>query len=162
TSGGAACACTGSNAGVWSWSRSGSSISRESEEDAMPIKKRASKPKARRPTSRRQPAAAAADVPQFFRLNVEEADRDAAEEFYSSLLGVQGRKQAGSRCYYRCGPVTLSVLDVSTARAPQPLPKALYFTVKDLDSAFSRAQKLGCLSREDVHDAPGGGIVVRP
>ncbi|MEI9973844.1 MAG: VOC family protein [Ignavibacteriota bacterium] len=40
--------------------------------------------------------------------------------------------------------------------------KALYFTVKDLESAFARAQELNCLSAESVHDAPGGGIVVRP
>lgn len=40
--------------------------------------------------------------------------------------------------------------------------KALYFTVKDLEATYERAKALKCLSREDVHDAPGGGIVVRP
>jgi hypothetical protein len=34
--------------------------------------------------------------------------------------------------------------------------------VKNLEPAFERAKALGCLSREDVHDSPGGGIVVRP
>ena len=58
--------------------------------------------------------------------------------------------------------MTLSVLDVSSVREPHPAAKALYFTVRDLDAAFERARTLGCLSREDVHDAPGGGIVVRP
>jgi len=29
-------------------------------------------------------------------------------------------------------------------------------------SIFERAKSLGSLSRESVHDAPGGGIVVRP
>ncbi|MGZ4561898.1 MAG: hypothetical protein ACXVXJ_13185, partial [Mycobacteriaceae bacterium] len=47
-------------------------------------------------------------------------------------------------------------------REPHPAAKALYFTVRDLDAAFERARALVCLSREDVHDAPGGGIVVRP
>ena len=76
---------------------------------------------------------------------------------------MAGRKQAGSRCYFECGPVTLSVLDVSAAGSlPHPAAKALYFTVKDLEAAFERARALGCLSRESVHDAPGGGIVVRP
>jgi len=102
------------------------------------------------------------DVPQFFRLNVEVGDLDVAAAFYSNILGVQGRKQPGHRCYFQCGPVTLQVLDVSSIRQPHPAAKALYFTVKNLETAFDRARALDCLSREDVHDAPGGGIVVRP
>jgi predicted enzyme related to lactoylglutathione lyase len=102
------------------------------------------------------------DVPQFFRLNVEVGDLEKAIAFYTKLLDVLGRKQAGARCYFECGPVTLSVLDVSSLGAPHPAAKALYFTVRDLDAAFERARELDCLSRESVHDAPGGGIVVRP
>jgi predicted enzyme related to lactoylglutathione lyase len=104
----------------------------------------------------------AGDIPQFFRLNIEVGDLNAAIPFYSKLLGIEGRKQAGSRCYFECGPVTLQVLDVSSAHEPHPGTKALYFTVHDLEAAHERARELGCLSRESVHDAPGGGIVVRP
>ena len=102
------------------------------------------------------------DAPQFFRLNIEVANLDAAIDFYSKLLDMQGRKQPGARVYFNAGPVTLQVVDVSSVGAPHTAAKALYFTVKDLDAAFARAQALGCLSQESVHDAPGGGIVVRP
>jgi len=102
------------------------------------------------------------DVPQFFRLNLEVGDLKSAIGFYTKLLGVEGRKQAGSRCYFNCGPVTLQVLDVSSSREPHPAAKALYFTVNDLEEVYQRAKVLGSLSAEDVHDAPGGGIVVRP
>jgi predicted enzyme related to lactoylglutathione lyase len=102
------------------------------------------------------------DIPQFFRLNIEVGDLPSAISFYSKLLGIEGRKQAGARCYFECGPVTLQVLDVSSAHPPHPAAKALYFTVSDLEAAFERAVSLQCLSRESVHDAPGGGIVVRP
>jgi len=102
------------------------------------------------------------DVPQFFRLNVEVGNLDEAVNFYSKLLGLQGRKQPGARCYFECGAVTLSVIDVSSVGSPHTAAKALYFTVKDLEAAFERAKELGCLSQESVHDAPGGGIVVRP
>ena len=102
------------------------------------------------------------DVPQFFRLNVEVGDLDAAISFYTNLLGIQGRKQPGQRCYFECGPVTLQVLDVSSNGQPHPAAKALYFTVENLEATFDRAKALSCLSREDVHDAPAGGIVVRP
>lgn len=100
-----------------------------------------------------------ADVPQFFRLNIEVADLDAAADFYSKLLGLQGRRQPGSRIYFNAGPVTLQVLAV---KEPHTAAKALYFTVEDLEAAFERAKALNCLSQESVHDAPGGGIVVRP
>lgn len=102
------------------------------------------------------------DVPKLFRLNVEVGDLSAAISFYTKLLGVEGRKQAGSRCYFNCGPVTLQVLDVSSSSQPHPAAKSLYFTVNDLEAAFERATTLKCLSKEHVHDAPGGGIVVRP
>jgi len=123
-----------------------------------------SKSAARKParTKGTKRKAGRADVPQFFRMNVEVGDLDAAIDFYRTLLGVAGRKQAGARCYFECGPVTLQVLDVSSARSPHPAAKALYFTVRDLEAPFERARALGCLSRENVHDAPGGGIVVRP
>jgi predicted enzyme related to lactoylglutathione lyase len=104
----------------------------------------------------------AADVPQVFRLNIEVENLDRAAEFYAELLGTTGRKQAGSRCYFDCGAVTLQVVDVSSAGDCHPLPKALYFTVKDLDAVFARARALGCVSAEAVHGAPGGAIAVRP
>ena len=102
------------------------------------------------------------DVPQFFRMNIEVGDLAAAISFYTRLLGIEGRKQPGSRCYFNCGPVTLQVVDVTKSHQPHPAAKALYFTVKDLEAAYERARALGCLSQEDVHDKPGGGIVVRP
>ncbi len=90
------------------------------------------------------------DVPKFFRLNIEVGDLKSAISFYTKLLGIEGRKQAGSRCYFNCGPVTLQVLDVSSLGQPHPATKALYFTVNDLAAAFERARTLQCLSREDV------------
>src|SRR5262245_4834681 len=101
---------------------------------------------ARRPTARTP--AARPDVPQFFRLNIEVGNLDEADRFYGTLLGLRGRRQAGSRVYFQAGPVTLQVVDVSTHGRPHPAAKALYFTVRDLDAAFARAQALGCLSRE--------------
>jgi predicted enzyme related to lactoylglutathione lyase len=102
------------------------------------------------------------DVPSLFRINVEVGNLDQAANFYGKLFGLEGRKQAGSRCYFTCGPVTLQVLDVSSLGKPHPAAKALYFTVNDLDAIFARAKALGCVSREDVHGASGGTISVRP
>ena len=102
------------------------------------------------------------DVPSLFRINVEVRDLDEAATFYGKLLGIVGRKQAGSRCYFTCGPVTLQVVNVSSVRTPHPAAKALYFVVNDLDAIFRRAKSLRCLAPEDVHGSPGGKISVQP
>jgi hypothetical protein len=84
------------------------------------------------------------DIPQFFRLNIEVGDLKSAISFYTRLLGIDGRKQAGSRCYFECGPVTLQVLDVSSERQPHSAAKALYFTVDNLEPVYHRAKTLKC------------------
>jgi len=126
-------------------------------------KKQASTKKTvKRVTTAKPNTKASSDVPTLFRINIEVGDLDEAADFYSKLLGTIGRKQAGSRCYFTCGPVTLQVVDVSSSGKPHPAAKALYFTVKDLDAIFERAKALGCLSREEVHGVSGGQISVRP
>lgn len=102
------------------------------------------------------------DVPALFRINVEVGNLGEAVEFYGKLFGHVGRLQAGSRCYFSCGPVTLQIVDVSSVRNPHPAAKALYFVVNNLDAVFQRAQSLNCLSSEEVHGEPGGQISVRP
>ena len=126
------------------------------------IKKKVSKKTSKKVSAAKTKAPARSDVPNLFRLNIEVGDLDEAADFYGRLLGIIGRKQAGSRIYFTCGPVTLQVVDVSSSGKPHPAAKALYFTVKDLDAIFERAKALGCLSSEDVHGASGGQISVRP
>jgi len=104
----------------------------------------------------------ARDEPSLFRLNIEVGDLGRAATFYGRLFGQEGRLQAGARCYFTCGGVTLQVVDVSSQGKPHHAAKALYFTVRDLDAAFDRARELDCLSTELVHGQPGGRISVRP
>ena len=97
--------------------------------------------------------------PRFFRLNVEVGDIEEAASFYSELLGIEGRPQAGARCYFAGGPVTLQVVQVE---APHPAAKALYFASDDLDGMHRRAARLFCLAEEMVHGKPAGEPIVRP
>ena len=124
----------------------------------MTTKKKA----ARKATTTRRKKGVAADVPSLFRINVEVGNLDQAAEFYGKLFGLEGRKQAGSRYYLTCGPVTLQIVDVSSIGKPHSAAKALYFSVEDLDGVFARAKALGCLSREDVHGVSSSTISVRP
>jgi predicted enzyme related to lactoylglutathione lyase len=100
-----------------------------------------------------------ADVPSFFRMNIEIGDRAQAQSFYETLFATQGRLQAGSRFYLRSGAITFQIVAVPD---PHPAAKALYFTVKDLDALHARAAALNCLSQESVHGQISGQIAVRP
>ena len=102
------------------------------------------------------------EVPSLFRMNIEVGNLDEAANFYGKLFGLVGRMQAGSRCHFTCGAVTLQVVDVSSVGKPHPAAKALYFVVSDLDAMFERAKSMRCLSEENVHGEPGGQIRVRP
>jgi len=128
----------------------------------MATKKEASTKKVAKKATTTSADGSRSDVPCLFRINVEVGNLDQAADFYGELFGLTGRKQAGSRCYFTCGPVTLQVVDVSSVGKPHPAAKALYFTVDDLDAIFERAKALGCISKEDVHGVSGGGISVRP
>ena len=100
-----------------------------------------------------------ADVPQFFRMNLEVGDLAAAQTFYETLLNTQGRGQAGQRFYINAGPIAFQVV-----ASPQPhtAAKALYFTTADLDAVHARATQLNCLSSEMVHGLKGGDVSVKP
>src|SRR5215471_2725097 len=128
----------------------------------LPKKGASTKKSSTRVTTSKPKERETSDVPSLFRINVEVGDLDEAAKFYGKLFGLVGRKQAGSRCYFTCGSVTLQVVDVSSVRAPHPAAKALYFVVNDLDAVFKRARSLGCLSQGEVHGSPGGQISVQP
>ena len=127
-------------------------------------KKAATKKRVAKAAPKKSAARVQTDVPSLFRINIEVGNLDEADRFYGSLLGQNGRRQAGSRVYFSAGPVTLQVVDVSSMGmgVPHPAAKALYFLVRDLDAVFRRAESLGCLSKEMVHGVRGGEITVRP
>jgi catechol 2,3-dioxygenase-like lactoylglutathione lyase family enzyme len=83
--------------------------------------------------------------PNFFRLNIEVGDLDAAAEFYGTLLGQTGRKQAGSRVYFQCGAVTLQVVQVPGQAAHRGQGAVLHG--RDLDAIFERARRCAASRR---------------
>jgi len=103
------------------------------------------------------------DVPRLFRVLVEVADLDRAMTFYSSLLGIPGRKVGGGRAYYDCGATIVGLVDVALGKQqPRAAWQDLYFAVTRVEEFHGRAAALGCLSQEDVHGQRAGDLVVRP
>lgn len=103
-------------------------------------------------------------APALFRIILQVANLDEAEEFYGKLLGDRGRRiPRASRHYIDCGPVILALVDPSIdGESAKPLPDYIYFAVQDLENIHERARELNCLAKEDVHGAASGDLVVRP
>ena len=102
--------------------------------------------------------------PKLFRVTLQVSDLDKAAAFYSKLLDDQGiRIPRGSRHYYNCGGVILALVDQAAGGLEaKPIPDYVYFAVDNLEAVFERAQALGCLAEERVHDDKAGEIVTRP
>lgn len=104
-----------------------------------------------------------ADVPNLYRIILQVSDLDEAAEFYSNLLGLEGRVIRGQRRYFDCGSVILALLDpTGDGEKAKPTADYIYFSVNDLEKIHARAGALGCLSKESIHGAPAGDIVKRP
>lgn len=100
----------------------------------------------------------AENTPNIYRIIVPVAEPEKAFEFYSSLLGIEGRSVGGGRYYFDCGAVILALLK----SAAEPNAEYIYFSVADLEAVFARAQGLDCLSKGEVHGAAAGEIRARP
>jgi catechol 2,3-dioxygenase-like lactoylglutathione lyase family enzyme len=103
-------------------------------------------------------------VPVLFRVILQVADLDQAADFYSKLLGTNGRRiHRAERHYFDCGPVILALVDPKAHGGEQkPNVDNVYFAVPDLEEIHARARQLGCLSKEVVHEESAGDIVTRP
>ena len=105
-----------------------------------------------------------AKAPALFRIVLQVDDLDKASEFYAKLLDDPGRRiPRAQRHYIDCGPVILALVNVTAGgEQAKPNPDYIYFAVRDLERFHERATELDCLSREDVHGASAGEMVVRP
>src|SRR5579864_117389 len=100
---------------------------------------------------------------RLFRVMLEIEGLPQGRAFYDALLGIHGRSVGGARIYYDCSNILVGIVDVSNAEhKPKSMPQDLYFAVSSLEAYHRRAEKLGALSTDTVHDDPAGEIVRRP
>jgi len=104
-----------------------------------------------------------ADVPNLYRVILQVSDLDKAENFYSKLLGLKGRRIPGARLYFDCGSVILALVDPKGGgEKARRIPDYIYLSVKNIEKVYERACELGCLSTDKVHGVSAGEIVTRP
>jgi catechol 2,3-dioxygenase-like lactoylglutathione lyase family enzyme len=98
-------------------------------------------------------------TPRLFRINVQVGDIDAAASFYTDLLGAEGRVTADGRAYFDAGGVTLQLMQVPE---PHVVPRALHFSVPDLDAVHARAAARCSLCSYPIRGVSAGEPAVRP
>ena len=91
-----------------------------------------------------------------FRIILQVGDSERATDFYSRLLGTEGRQVGGGRVYFDCGPMILALL--KPEGTPIPIPEYVYFAVDELAAFHTRAKDLDALSKEAVHGASAAEI----
>lgn len=104
------------------------------------------------------------DTPKLYRIILQVSDLDQGAEFYTKLLGTEGRRiHGGFRHYFDCGAVILALVDpAADDEEARPNPDNIYFSVTDVEEMHRRAKQLECLSSGDVHGEPAGDVVTRP
>lgn len=104
-------------------------------------------------------AIATSSGPKIFRVVVPVGDIERAARFYGELLGACGRRIGEGRHYFDCGAVILACVDPVREKDvthPTPNPDHIYFSVRDLDAAATRARRAGAeMTRLDHAPIPG-------
>src|ERR1035437_2441710 len=100
----------------------------------------------------------AENTPCIFRIFVPVTHFDKAVAFYQELFATEGRIIHRGRQYFDCGPVIFAEIE----NHGSPIADHIYFSVPNLDAVFTRAKKLECLERADVHESPSDEIAMRP
>lgn len=108
------------------------------------------------PSRRPSPSA---DPPQLFRRVLPVTYIKEAETLYSKLLGLPGQRVSPGRHYVDRGGTILECFDPlpdTDNFDPGPNPDHVYFTVRDLEAALSRATAAGADVLEPIATRPWG------
>ena len=91
-------------------------------------------------------------MPRLFRVILPVSDIAQAEQFYSRLLGMPGKRVSPGRYYFDCGGVILACFDPMAdgdGTAATPNPDHVYIAVSDLEASYERARAAGCRWMEE-------------
>ena len=104
---------------------------------------------------------------RLFRVLIPVNDMDAAQTFYSAVLGAEGMRVSPGRHYFDCEGTIIACYDPQAdgdGRAATPNPEPLYVAVSDIESTFAACRDAGATFAEGAPPGVGplGEIAARP
>ncbi len=91
-------------------------------------------------------------MPRLYRVILPVSDINRAQQFYSTLLQIPGKRVSPGRHYFDCDGTILACFDPQADgdnRSATPNPDHIYIAVSDLEALFARARAAGCRWLED-------------
>ena len=103
----------------------------------------------------------------LFRVLVPVSDIEAAERFYSAVLGSPGRRISPGRHYFDCEGTILACFDPKAdgdGYEARPNPEAIYLSVDDLEATEAACREAGARFATEAPPmvGPMGEIAKRP
>jgi catechol 2,3-dioxygenase-like lactoylglutathione lyase family enzyme len=103
----------------------------------------------------------------LYRVLLPVSNIDAAETFYTAILGSTGRRVSPGRHYFDCEGTILACFDPSAdgdGYSAKPNPEALYFAVSDLPAVYRSCEEAGAVFPQGSPPGVGplGEIAKRP
>ncbi len=98
-------------------------------------------------------------IPRLFGVILPVNDIEKAQEFYSSLLYMEGKRVSPGRHYFQCGGTILACFNPRRDGDNfdlSPNPDHIYFSVKNLNDVYSRAQALRAIILDEIGTRPWG------
>jgi predicted enzyme related to lactoylglutathione lyase len=96
---------------------------------------------------------------RLYRVILPVSNIGRAAEFYSALLGKQGKQVSPGRHYFGCDGTILACFDPRADGDPwdaTPNADHVYFAVDDLESTLERARKAGAKVTSAIETQPWG------
>ena len=100
---------------------------------------------------------------KLYRVILPVSNIDQAEAFYSRLLDIPGERVSPGRHYFNCNSTILACYDPladgdSLDKGWHPhYNQYIYFAVNDLEAAYERAKKAGCVKLDEkIEKMPWG------
>jgi catechol 2,3-dioxygenase-like lactoylglutathione lyase family enzyme len=98
-------------------------------------------------------------IPRLFRVILPVSDIEKATRFYSTLLGIGGKRVSSGRHYFDCGGTILACFDPKADTDNfelRPNPDHIYFAVDDLEQRFTIAREVLGVSSDGIETRPWG------
>jgi predicted enzyme related to lactoylglutathione lyase len=98
-------------------------------------------------------------MPQLYRVIIPVSDMEKAQEFYESILGIDGERVSPERHYFDCEGTILACFDPTMSdgkSAVTPNPEHIYISVDDLSSTYQRCKTVGAEITIEIDSYPWG------